>query len=178
MSEPPKRPAAHGVQLKSAVGVATTSIRIPAAHVEWSLQVVLPDWPWNCPLPHGVQLAAFATSEYLPAEQTTQRSGKTLVLSASCVPGLHGCFVSQNGWPVLSWYLPSGHAVQIRLVAFENSSTKQPVQVRSLLSLPAFATRWPAEHLVCAKQNVCPVSAWYLLATHCLHMSAFTSPEN
>jgi len=51
--------------------------------------------------------------------------------------------------------------VQIRLVAFENSSIKQPVQVRSLLALPAFATRWPAEHRVCAKQNVCPASTWY-----------------
>ena len=28
--------------------------------------------------------------------------------AASYVPGLHGCFVSQKGWPVLSWYLPLG----------------------------------------------------------------------
>jgi hypothetical protein len=74
--------------------------------------------------------------------------------------------------------LPSGHAVQIKLVAFENSSTKQPVQVRSLLSLPGFATRWPAEHRVCAKQNVCPVSAWYLSAGHVWHEPALASLEN
>ena len=107
--------------------------------MEWSLQVVLPDWPWNCPLPHDVQLAAFATSEYLPAEQTTQRSGKVLVLLDSYLPGVHGCFVAQYGWPSVSWYFPNGHAVQIKL-AFENSSTKQPAQIASLVTLPGLAT--------------------------------------
>jgi hypothetical protein len=121
-------PAPHGVQVRSEIEVPSVSTRVPAAHEAWSMQYVLPASSWNWLALHGVQLTALAVPAKLPAEQSTHRVRVELALSASYVPGLHGCFVSQYGWPSASWYLPSGHAVQIKL-AFENSSIKQPMQI-------------------------------------------------
>jgi hypothetical protein len=123
-----KLPAAHGVQVRSEIEVPAVRMCVPAAHEAWSTQYVLPASSWNWLVLHGVQPAALAVPVKLPAEQSTHRVGVELALSASYVPGLHGCFVSQNGWPSASWYLPSGHAIQIKLV-FENSSAEQSVHI-------------------------------------------------
>jgi hypothetical protein len=74
-----------------------------------------------------MQLAALAEPEKLPAGQSTHLSGIELLVSASYVPGLHGCFVSQNGWFTLSWYFPLGQAVHSAAFAvLENWPTSQP----------------------------------------------------
>jgi hypothetical protein len=91
-----KLPASHGEQLRSEIEVPSVSTRVPAAHEAWSTQYVLPASSWNWLALHGMQLAALAVPVKLPAEQSTHRVG--VALSASYVPGLHGCFVSQNGW--------------------------------------------------------------------------------
>jgi hypothetical protein len=66
---------------------------------------------WNFPAGHAVQFAALAMSENLLAGQAMQRLPLEMVLSASHIPGMHGCFWSQYGCPGASWYLPSGHTV-------------------------------------------------------------------
>ena len=66
---------------------------------------------WNVSTPHAVQLTALVVDENLPAGQATQRSGVGDELSASYVPGLHGCFTSQYGDAVSNMYLPEGQCL-------------------------------------------------------------------
>jgi hypothetical protein len=76
-----------------------------------------------------------------------QRMGLELELSASYVPGLHGCFVSQYGWPVLSWYLPLGQSVQLgEFTVPENVPTPHGVQLRFEAEAPSVSTCIPAAH--------------------------------
>ena len=94
---PEKLPAAHGVQTRSDVAVPSVPTRVPAAHEAWSTQNVLPVSSWNCPSLHAVHASALERLEKLPPRQLMQRSGAELVVLASYMPGLHGCFASQNG---------------------------------------------------------------------------------
>jgi hypothetical protein len=152
-------PATHASQMRFEVLEGLVKTCEPALHVACSMQNVLPSSPWNSAAPHTVQLGVLLSVEYCPAGQSWQRSGVLLLLFELNRPGVHWIFTSQNGWPVSSWYLPLGHTVQIKL-AFENSSTKQPTHVASVVASPAFATCWPAEHCVCATQNVCASAGW------------------
>ena len=94
-----------------------------------------------------MQLAALAAPEELPAEQATHRSGLELVVLASYVPGLHGCFVSQNGWPSLSWYFPTGQSSQLGEFAVpEYVLTLQGAQMRFDVASPSVSTWVPAAH--------------------------------
>jgi hypothetical protein len=96
---------------------------------------------------HGMQLAALAVPEKLPAAQLTHRSGVKLVVSASYVPGLHGCFVSQNGWLASSWYLPVGQSSQLGEFAVpENVPTSHEMQLRFDVAPPSESTCLPAAH--------------------------------
>ena len=83
----------------------------PAAHTACSLQKVLPAKAWNWPSAHESHEAAFRLPENFPAGQSSHRSSRLLLLSLSHVPGVHWTLVLQNGWLVLSWYLPEGQTV-------------------------------------------------------------------
>ena len=94
-----------------------------------------------------MQLAALAAAEALPAGQAMHRSGAELLVSASYVPGLHGCFVSQNGWPSLSWYFPTGQPSQLgEFAAPEYVPTPQGAQMRFDVAAPSVSTWVPAAH--------------------------------
>jgi hypothetical protein len=98
-----------------------------------------------------------AVPEKLPAEQSTHRSGVELVLSASCVPGLHGCFASQNGWLALSWNLPLGQSAQLgEFNLLEYLSTGQSTH-RSGASDVALDSYVPGMHGCLMSQNGWPV---------------------
>jgi hypothetical protein len=113
---------------------------------------------WYLPVGQSSQLAEFAVAEKLPAAQATHRSGLELVESASYVPGLHGCFVSQYGTPVPSWNLPLGHSVQFGMFGIsENCSLAQLWQVRSAMLLPLLRMLLPAVHW---RWGVQAVAAW------------------
>ena len=120
-------------------------------HVVWSVQYALPLTSWNFPFLQVMQLPKSAEPENWPAGQSAHRSGVSIVVSFSYLPGLHGCFLSQYDWPGLSWYLPVGHLVQMLLV-FENSPAEHCAHDTSAVALPGLATRWPAAHLLCSKQ--------------------------
>ena len=62
-------------------------------------------------------------------------------------------------------------------LAFENWFVRQLLHSALLVALPAVATRWPAEHCVCARQNVCPASIWNWPAMHAVQSAAFASLE-
>jgi hypothetical protein len=84
-----------------------------------------------------MQLAALAAPEKLPARQSTHRSGAELLVSASYVPGLHGCFESQYGWLALSWYFPTGQPSQLgEFAAPEYVPGAHAVQVLPLTKVP------------------------------------------
>jgi hypothetical protein len=69
------------------------------------------------------------------------------VESASYVPGVHGCFVSQNGWLALSWNLPLGQSAQLGEFAVpENVPAPQGAQMRFDVALPSVSTWVPAAH--------------------------------
>jgi hypothetical protein len=72
--------------------VPFTSTCIPAAHEAWSTQYVLPAWPWNWLALHEEQMAAFATFEYLPAEQSMH------VLSAVPFPVMAAISPAEQRW--------------------------------------------------------------------------------
>jgi len=119
----------------------------PAEHCRLLEQNAEPFEPWNSSSPHAAQLAAFVVAVKEPAEHATQRSGVDSAALASCVPGLHGCFVSQYGWPALSWYLPSGHAVQLGEFAVpEKLPAAHGAQMRFELAVPAVSMLSPAAH--------------------------------
>ena len=94
-----------------------------------------------------MQLATLALSEKRPAGQSTHRSAAELAASASYLPGLHGCFVSQYGWPAESWYLPLGQTAQLAEFAVsENVPAAHGVQMRFEVLLATLKTREPAAH--------------------------------
>jgi len=60
---------------------------------------------------------------------------------------MHGCFVSQNGWLVLSWYLPVGQPSQNNEFAVaENLPIPHGVQMRSAAAIPSVSMCVPAVH--------------------------------
>jgi len=98
---PENFPTAHASQMRFEVLFGLVRVlsasNVPGLHDCFVWQNGWPALSWNVPAEHGVQLAALAAPEKLPAGQSTHRSGVELVVVASYVPGLHGCFVSQYG---------------------------------------------------------------------------------
>jgi hypothetical protein len=126
----------------------------PGVHLTLVLQYGCELLSWYLLSGHSVQLAALAVLEKLPEAQSTHRSGVELVVSASYLPGLHGCFVSQNGWPVRSWYLPVGQTMHsTAFTVLENWPASQFSHDRSVVLVPALATCCPAVHVVCVWQK-------------------------
>jgi hypothetical protein len=115
---------------------------------------------------HCVQLAALVKAEYRPAEQSMQRSSKLLELLDSYVPGMHCTLTSQNGWPLLSWYLLAGQAVHAwALVVSEYLSAGHSwhlVSSRLLLS----DSNCPGMQSTMGSQNRLPVPFEYLPSGH------------
>jgi hypothetical protein len=100
------------------------------------------------------------------------------LVSASYVPGLHGCFVSQNGWLALNWYLPVGQIVHsTAFTVLENFPTAHASQMRFEVLLGLVPTLEPAAQIVCAMQNVKPSSLWNSAAPHAMQAGALLSPE-
>jgi hypothetical protein len=150
----------------------------PATHVWWLEQNVEPAAAWYCPPVHAVQFGAFDALEKRPTAHTTHRSGPASELSASYVPGLHGCFESQYGWPTADCSLPPGHAVHAALFAtLENVSVGQPTQ-RSELELELSLSNVPGMHGCFVSQNGWLTLSWNLPFGHAVHAGALAAPEN
>jgi hypothetical protein len=163
----PYRPAEHAVH--SALPVL--SANVPGLHAVFvPLQ--------RLPRGHSVQRGALELLEYLPSGQARQRPGVDNKLSASYVPGMHGCFTSQNGWLELSWNLPVGQPVQpTTLLRAENLPMSQPVHSRSTVLPGRLSTRSPATHCTCLEQNVWPGRPWNLPSAQMLQLAEFDELE-
>jgi hypothetical protein len=110
-------------------------------------QYVLPILTWYLASGQAVQAAAFDTLENVLTGQSAHLEELELVKSASYVPGLHGCFESQNGWPSLSWYFPTGQSLQLgEFAAPEYVPTPQGAQMRFDVAPPSVSTWVPAAH--------------------------------
>jgi hypothetical protein len=130
-------------------------------------------------LPHTVHLAALAAPEKLPAVQSTHRSGLELVVSASYVPGLQGCFVSQNGWLASSWYLPVGQSSQLgEFNTAENVPMPHEMQLRFDVAVPSESMCLPAAHEAWSMQMVLLAWSWNCPSLHAVQAGAFSVSEN
>jgi hypothetical protein len=85
----------------------------------------------------------------------------------------------QNGWPVRSWYFPSGQSGQeTEFDTLENFPTPHASQMRFEVLLGLVPTFEPAAHMVCSTQNVLPTSLWSCPAAHEVHSNKFEELEN
>ena len=133
--------------MRSVVALPSLTTRWPAEHCCLLAQNAEPFESWKVVLAHPVQASAFVLVVYCPAGHARQRSGVATAVLDSNVPGLHGCFVLQNGWLAVSWYLPLGQSVQLGKFAVpEKVPTRQGVQSRFEVRFPAASTREPAAH--------------------------------
>jgi hypothetical protein len=63
--------------------------------------------------------------------------------------------------PVAAWYLPIGHAEQLKpFVDAAKRPTAHASHARSTVALGACVTRVPAAHTLCARQAPCPAWSW------------------
>ena len=133
--------------MRSVVALPSLTTRWPPEHCCLLEQNAKPVEPWNVSIAHPVQASAFVLFVYRPAGHARQRSGVDKAVLDSYVPGLHGCFVSQNGWLAVSWYLPIGQIAQVSALAVpEKLPAAQAVQLRSEIEVPAVRMRVPAAH--------------------------------
>ena len=123
--------------MRSVVALPLSTTRWPAEHCCLLAQNAEPFESWKVVLAHPVQASAFVLVVYCPAGHARQRSGVATAVLDSNVPGLHGCFVSQNGWLAVSWYLPLGQSSQLAALAMpEKLPAAQAVQLRSEIEVP------------------------------------------
>jgi hypothetical protein len=122
---------------------------LPGLHCVFTSQYGCPAALWYLPSGQAMQLTAFDVLENLLAGQTSHRASLSIVVFFSNCPGLQGIFIAQNGEPELSWYLPSGQAMQLSAFGvLENSSAWQSKQPLFTVAFPVTTTRCPAEHVV------------------------------
>jgi hypothetical protein len=121
----------------------------PAAQVVCAMQNVLPAWLWNSVVPHAMQAATLLSTEYCPGGHNRQRSCVLRVLSMLYWPGVHWTLTEQNGWPVLSWYFPSGQSGQeAEFDMLENFPTAHASQMRLEVLFGLVPTFEPAVQVV------------------------------
>jgi prepilin signal peptidase PulO-like enzyme (type II secretory pathway) len=111
-------PGRHATQ-RSGVFRLLSDSYCPGVHATFALQNGWPLLGWYLLAGQAVHAWALVVSEYLSAGHSWHLVSSRLLLSDSNCPGMHCTLTSQNGWPLLSWYLLAGHAVQTKL-AFEN----------------------------------------------------------
>ena len=112
-------------------------------------------------------------------EHGWHRPGRALQLSVSNVPGLHGCFVSQNGWLELSWYLPVGQSTQVPALAVpEKLPAAHGAQWRFDVAVPSVSMCVPAAHEAWSTQYVLPTPSWNWPSLHVVQLAAFSVSEN
>ena len=124
------------MQRKSSTLVLSFS-NAPGVHCSTTLQKGWLVSSWYLPEGQAVHSWALLIVEYVPAGQGRHRESSRLVLSASNCPGVHWTLVLQNGWLVLSWYLPEGQTVHSRsLLIAVYLSAGQGSQATELMNWP------------------------------------------
>ena len=105
------------------------------------------------PAAHASHAGASLARENVPAGHGRQRALEYVATpaasasSVSYVPGGHGCFASQKGWPGSVWNLPPGQTSQeAALTAREKCIAPHGSQARSELALGGRSSRWPGMH--------------------------------
>ena len=106
-----KLPTAQGAH-RAGDGSLASATNVPGVHGCIASQNVWPGFSWNVLAGHAVHDAALMLVLKLPGLHGVQRALDVSVVFNSNVPGVHGCFASQYGWPTACWNLPAGQRSQ------------------------------------------------------------------
>ena len=97
----------------------------------------------------------------LPGLHGLQRALDVSVVFNSNVPGVHGCFASQYGWPTACWNFPAGQRSQATaLLSSEKCIAAHAWHARLVVALGTETTRSPLAQTACVVHKPFPALLW------------------